>query len=239
MNDQTKAMSANNAMEILSRQNFQPHKEFSLHVKTLSPNKLGGTACVRVVEMYKGMDWDDGKFLIETEHQLTQLSPEDVAAIRASVKEGQSWHVYQQYKKHDETVKQLQIRITELEAQKSDLLELHNALAVNQSIWPNNWNQQVAMIAYHFHLMQAQLADAKQVANDCRIVADNAIAEALAAKKDAERYQWLRSEHGIDLPVAHVSWKLNQNRDSTVWVNTSDANALDQDVDAAIAEGKA
>ena len=40
--------------------------------------------------------------------------------------------------------------------------------------------------------LEAQLEAAKQVANDCRIVADNAIAEAQAALKDAERYQALR-----------------------------------------------
>jgi hypothetical protein len=33
--------------------------------------------------------------------------------------------------------------------------------------------------------VKAQLSDAKQVANDCRIVADNAIAEAVAMRKDA------------------------------------------------------
>jgi hypothetical protein len=36
-----------------------------------------------------------------------------------------------------------------------------------------------------------KFADAKQVANDCRIVADNAIAEAVSVKKDAARYHWL------------------------------------------------
>ena len=120
MSDKPTPISAANAMAILSRQNLQPHKQFTLHVKTLSPNKIGGTACVGVVDMYKGIDWDDGKFLIETEHQLTQLSPEDVAAIRASAKEGQSWHVYQQYKKHDEVVKDLKAKIEALTQELAD-----------------------------------------------------------------------------------------------------------------------
>ena len=47
--------------------------------------------------------------------------------------------------------------------------------------------------------LEAQLADAKQVANDCRIVADNAIAE-------AKKYQWQHVGNDLnDLPKSGVT----------------------------------
>ena len=130
MSDKTTPVSAANAMAILSRQNLQPHKKFTLHVKTYSPNKIGGSACVGVVEIYQGIDWDDGKFLIQTEYPLTQLSLEDVTAIHASAKEGQSWHVCQLLKKHDEKVKDLKSQITEL-AIKLETAQKLNTAAIN------------------------------------------------------------------------------------------------------------
>lgn len=70
--------------------------------------------------------------------------------------------------------------------------------------------------------LEAQLADAKQVANDCKIVADNAIAEALAAKKDSKRRQWLRIS----------DWMGDENQ-------VMRTTELDAAIDAAIqAEGK-
>ena len=53
-------------------------------------------------------------------------------------------------------------RITELEAQQSDLRQLQTALATGQPVWPNNWSQPVAMVAYEFHLRQEQLAEAQR-----------------------------------------------------------------------------
>ena len=70
-------------------------------------------------------------------------------------------------------LRKAKLRITELESKLTGLEASNRALfEANKSL-------------------EAQLADAKQVANDCRIVADNAIAEALAAKKDAERLDWI------------------------------------------------
>ena len=75
-------------------------------------------------------------------------------------------------------------RITELEAQQSDLRQLQTALATGQPVWPNNWSQPVAMVAYEFHLRQEQLAE---------------------AQRDASRYQWLRSRvPGGDFRVAGI-----------------------------------
>jgi hypothetical protein len=69
--------------------------------------------------MQSGFDWDAGKILLTVADPVSRLSHEDVAAIHASVREGQSWHAHQ-------TQKQLKARIADLERQ------LASALAANQ-----------------------------------------------------------------------------------------------------------
>lgn len=53
------------------------------------------------------------------------------------------------------------VGITELEAQLTDWKALHAAIATGQPIWPNNWSQEVAMVAHEFHAKNAQLEAAK------------------------------------------------------------------------------
>ncbi|EOW7469256.1 hypothetical protein ACOGRK_004711 [Shigella flexneri] len=52
---------------------------------------------------------------------LTTLTPEQVADITDSVRKGQSWHAYQEYKKHKEQLEKLSI---ELDAAKQRIAEL-------------------------------------------------------------------------------------------------------------------
>jgi hypothetical protein len=53
-------------------------------------------------------------------------------------------------------------------------------------------------------VLRAQLADAKQVANDCRIVADNAIAE-------AQKNKWMPVSERLPKPETEcVVWVLNR-----------------------------
>ncbi len=54
------------------------------------------------------------------------------------------------------------------------------------------------------------------------------------SEKDAERYRWLRFEHGVCNPLAHVSWKRNGDRTESDWVNTIGPEWLDKAIDAAI-----
>lgn len=179
-------------------------------------------------------------------------------------------------------------RITELQVQLADWKALYVAVTSGASYWPNNWSQDVAMVAYALHLMKAQLEiermrvvgcgiaamgnteknkaeritkdnpywtasygdvcravdaeielrcqleAAKQVANDCRLVADNAIAEAVAAKKDAERMDWLDGKRvwlhsGDGYYESSIRFK---------WGDSVRRRKLRQAIDAAIAEGK-
>ena len=64
--------------------------------------------------------------------------------------------------------------------------KLIERLRNNHITWRDTINR-CEEAATHITELEAQLADAKQVANDCRIVADNAIAE-------AKKYQWIPIE---------------------------------------------
>lgn len=95
-------------------------KELQLKVRVHSPGKVGGSACVSVTGMYLGFDWDARKVLIYTDKPLTALSPEDVAAINKSVKEGQSWHAFQQHKKQADIIKAHGTEIAKLKQDVAD-----------------------------------------------------------------------------------------------------------------------
>jgi hypothetical protein len=94
----------------------QPNREWKLFVKVFNPGTVGGTPCVSVKHLNVGFDWDNGKVMIETDVPLTTLTPEDVAAIHKSAKEGQSWHAFQSFKKQAERIKALESEITSLKA---------------------------------------------------------------------------------------------------------------------------
>jgi hypothetical protein len=92
--------------------------DWELVVSVFSPGAIGGTPCIAIKNLNVGFDWDAGKVMIETEVPLTALAPEDVAAIRMSAKEGQSWHAYQSYKKQADRIKVLEAELAALKASR-------------------------------------------------------------------------------------------------------------------------
>lgn len=98
----------------------QGGRNWKLFVKVLNPGAIGGTPCVAVTQLNFGIDWDNGKVLIETDSPLTVLSPEDVEAVRESVKRGQSWHAYQAYKRQADRIKALEAEVAALKAANGD-----------------------------------------------------------------------------------------------------------------------
>lgn len=90
--------------------------ELEARIVVQSQGSVGSTPSVAVSSVQAGFDWDSGKFLIYPEQALTALTPDDVAAIRDSVRRGGSWHAYQQYKKQAERIKALE---AELAAQRA------------------------------------------------------------------------------------------------------------------------
>lgn len=88
-------------------------------IPVYSPGTVGGEPHVGVQVIYKGIDWDAGRVFVGADYQLTKLSQEEVKAVMASVRSGQSWHAFQQHKKFTDEIKQLKARIAELESGKS------------------------------------------------------------------------------------------------------------------------
>ncbi len=110
-------MKLSDAMLILERIRAQGGDP-ELLVTIQSEGGLGGTPSVAVTGIHAGFDWDSGKVLISTERALTGLSAEDVEAIRASVRQGSSWHAYQAHKRLRERIAELERQLSEAAAAK-------------------------------------------------------------------------------------------------------------------------
>lgn len=90
--------------------------ETELRIIVHRPGSIGPLPTVGVEQAGRGIDWDKGNFLLYPEVPLTALSPEDVEAIRESVKKGQSWHAYQSYKKQADRIAALEAEVATLTA---------------------------------------------------------------------------------------------------------------------------
>lgn len=66
-----------------------------LVVRKFNPGGMTGHQTVEVERIDAGVDWEAGRIIITPAQRLTELSPEDVEAIRTSVRSAGSWHAYQ------------------------------------------------------------------------------------------------------------------------------------------------
>ncbi|HHW0006047.1 TPA: hypothetical protein ACUST5_003564 [Escherichia coli] len=110
--------------------NHSHRRDMDVTIVVHSPGSIGSTPSVEVQSIHAGFDWDSGKVLIFPSQPLTTLTPEQITDITDSVRKGQSWHAYQEYKKHQEQLEKLSI---ELDAAKQRIAELEGnrtALAV-------------------------------------------------------------------------------------------------------------
>lgn len=101
--------------------NHSHRRDMDVTIVVHSPGSIGSTPSVEVQSIHAGFDWDSGKVLIFPSQPLTTLTPEQITDITDSVRKGQSWHAYQEYKKHQEQLEKLSI---ELEAAKQRIAEL-------------------------------------------------------------------------------------------------------------------
>lgn len=88
-------------------------------VVVFSPGSIGPSPSVGIKSAVCGFDWDNGTLLIHTDEPLTQLSPEDVKAIRESISKGTSWHAYQAHKKQADCIKALEAELAEIKGAKT------------------------------------------------------------------------------------------------------------------------
>ncbi|EEW1275890.1 TPA: hypothetical protein ACNE7C_000102 [Escherichia coli] len=101
--------------------NHSHRRDMDVTIVVHSPGSIGSTPSVEVQSIHAGFDWDSGKVLIFPSQPLTTLTPEQITDITDSVRKGQSWHAYQEYKKHQEQLEKLSI---ELDAAKQRIAEL-------------------------------------------------------------------------------------------------------------------
>lgn len=104
--------------------NHSHRRDMDVTIVVHSPGSIGSTPSVEVQSIHAGFDWDSGKVLIFPSQPLTTLTPEQITDITDSVRKGQSWHAYQEYKKHQEQLEKLSI---ELDAAKQRIAELEKS----------------------------------------------------------------------------------------------------------------
>jgi len=85
-----------------------------LQVEVFQPGAVGGTPTVGIEDLHRGIDWDASKLLLRPLKPLTTLSPDDVEAIRQSVRKGQSWHAYKAWEKQQARIKELEAELAQL-----------------------------------------------------------------------------------------------------------------------------
>lgn len=111
-------MELKSAAELLQRMadsSGNQYRDVQLSVRIFKPGMIGGTPCVPVKRLDQGFDWDAGKVLITPDVELTTLTAEEVADIRKSVADGQSWHAHQVQKKLRDERDELRAKVEELE----------------------------------------------------------------------------------------------------------------------------
>ncbi|MGK2499238.1 hypothetical protein [Klebsiella pneumoniae] len=142
--------------------NHSHRRDMDVTIVVHSPGSIGSTPSVEVQSIHAGFDWDSGKVLIFPSQPLTTLTPEQIADITDSVRKGQSWHAYQEYKKHQEQLEKLSI---ELDAAKQRIAELdgnRTALAVENA----SMKLFIRGCCYVFDGQQDEISDAYICATD-------------------------------------------------------------------------
>ncbi|HGY3053661.1 TPA: hypothetical protein ACNVDI_004013 [Escherichia coli] len=142
--------------------NHSHRRDMDVTIVVHSPGRIGSTPSVEVQSIKAGFDWDAGQVMIFPAQPLTTLTPEQVADITDSVRKGQSWHAYQEYKKHQEQLEKLSI---ELDAAKQRIAELdgnRTALAVENA----SMKLFIRGCCYVFDGQQDEISDAYICATD-------------------------------------------------------------------------
>lgn len=113
---ESKTLTVDEAIKLLGRfQAANRNRALRLVVRRENPGALSGQQTTDVSALAMGIDWEAGTVIVEPAKPLTELSPEDLQAIRKSVAKGTSWHTYQQTKKLHERIAPLEAEVRELQ----------------------------------------------------------------------------------------------------------------------------
>ena len=107
------------AMEHFQRalQHASPSRPLRLVIRKHNPGGMSGHGTTEVQSIAVGFDWEAGRVILTPARPLTELTPEQVAAIEKSVRAGGSWHAYEAQKKLRERALKAEARVAELESE--------------------------------------------------------------------------------------------------------------------------
>lgn len=91
-------MKLSDLINIANNHRANDRDDYDVKIVLDSYGHIGGTKTEDVKYVSFGFDWDNGKFLITPENTLTSLTKEQLEEIHQSMKKGNSWHAYQNYK---------------------------------------------------------------------------------------------------------------------------------------------
>ncbi|HCB3003723.1 TPA: hypothetical protein ACNCEM_005466 [Escherichia coli] len=142
--------------------NHSHRRDMDVTIVVHSPGSIGSTPSVEVQSIHAGFDWDSGKVLIFPSQPLTTLTPEQITDITDSVRKGQSWHAYQEYKKHQEQLEKLSIELDDAKQRIAELDGNRTALAVENA----SMKLFIRGCCYVFDGQQDEISDAYICATD-------------------------------------------------------------------------
>lgn len=102
--------------------NEMQRREHTVVIEVHRPGWIGGTPAVAVSAVFKGFDWDNGRVIICPQVPLTELTSEQVVEVTESVRKGQSWHAYQEYKKYKAQLENAALEHAKVAGQRDALL---------------------------------------------------------------------------------------------------------------------
>lgn len=95
--------------------------KLSLELLVHQPGSIGPSPAIGIERLDMGFDWNQHRILAKPLSPITLLTPKDLEDIAASVRRGNSYHAYQQYRSLRAQIQQLQADNARLAAENARL----------------------------------------------------------------------------------------------------------------------
>lgn len=96
-------------------------EECRLTIRMENPGGLTAHQTVDVVSAQFGFDWEARQLVLTPSRPMSALSAQDLDDLRKSARAGQSWHAYQQHKRHSDEKDALRARLAAAESERDQL----------------------------------------------------------------------------------------------------------------------